>query len=461
MSAEIASGQSVEMHRAVGSDEGRDSCQVHVALVQGTLPADLWRGYRGRDMPRPITYLVTHFPAVSHTFIADEVDALERLGIEVVIVSINPVTESDIATGGTQRRATAHLKSLPRWRVLATVVATAIRHPSVLVIPLRTGAGGLRAALWRYFHLAEAIMTYRIMRRAGSQHLHAHFGQAPANIAWYTTEVAHRHRAGRSNTWSMTIHGWHEFVGEREARLREKVAAANFVVCISDYTRAQLYRIADTNDRDKIHVVRCGIDLARFSARSKEPSNTPPRVAIVARVAPEKGLLVLVDAVALLRTRDCNLIVDVVGPEVDGYGDVVRRHAEAAGIAEALVWHGALAPHAVALLLAQADVFCLPTFAEGLPVVIMEAMACGVPVVTTYIAGIPELAVDRTTALVVPAARADLLADALAETLADNALPRHLVAAAAAAVHQQHDIAQNVKVLAELFTTAQDGDARS
>ena len=130
-------------------------------------------------------------------------------------------------------------------------------------------------------------------------------------------------------------------------------------------------------------VVRCGIELTRFSLRDGEPSNDVPRVAIVARVSPEKGHLVLVDAVALLRSRGRAVTVDVVGPEADGYGASVRSHAEAAGVADAFVWHGALPSDGVATVLAEANVFCLPTFAEGLPVVIMEAMARGLPVVTT------------------------------------------------------------------------------
>ena len=407
-------------------------------------------------MPRPITYLATHFPAVSHTFISDEIDALEQQGFAVVTVSINSVGESDIAADGKQRhRSTTYLKSLSKVRVLATLTATTLRHPSVLTIPMRKRTGGARAALWRYFQLAEAIMTYRTMRRADSHHLHAHFGQAPATVAWFTTEVARRHRAGRANTWSMTIHGWHEFANERDARLREKIADAAFVVCVSDFTRAQLYRVASIGDRDKIHVVRCGVDLTRFSLRESEPSNAVPRVAIVARVSPEKGHLMLVDAVALLRSRGSAVIVDVVGPEVDGYGAAVRSHAETAGVADAFVWHGAVPSACVASVLAGANVFCLPTFAEGLPVVIMEAMARGLPVVTTYIAGIPELAVDHATALVVPAARADLLADALAKVLSDDDLRRRLVATAAASVRQQHDVAQNTKALAQLFRGVQ------
>lgn len=401
-------------------------------------------------MARPITYLATHYPAVSHTFIADEIAALRRAGIEVLTISINPVGDSDITINGAQGHLpTTYLKTLPKWRVLATVATTTARHPSVLGIPLRHRRGGLRAVLRRYLQLAEAVMVYRVMRKAGSHHVHAHFGQSPASVAWYTTEVAHRHHAGRANTWSVTIHGWHEFVGEREAMLREKVAAADFVICVSDYTRAQLFRVADPADRAKIHVVRCGIDLARFPLRTKEPSNSPPRVAIVARVSPEKGHLELVDTVALLRARGLRVVVDVVGPEIDGFGEVLRRFAEDAGVSDAIVWHGPLSPEGVTATLAAADLFCLPTYAEGLPVVIMEAMACGVPVVTTYISGIPELAIDHINALVVPAARPDLLANAVTELLNDNALRRRLVDAASIAVREHHDIERNVKVLAQ------------
>ncbi len=399
----------------------------------------------------PITYLVTHFPAVSHTFIADEISCLERLGVTIDVISINTVRDVDLAAAPTEpHRPVKYLKSMPKWRVLAAVAATVVRHPSVLVVPFN-GAAGARARLWRYFHMAEAILVFRAMRRRGSRHLHAHFGQTPATIAWYAAEVARRHRHGADYRWSVTIHGWHEFVGEREAMLREKVASAHFVACISDFTRSQLYRIADPVHWSKIHVVRCGVDLRRFSLRTEGSRRQQPRVAIVARVSAEKGHAILIDALALLRDRGIMVGVDAIGPEVDGFGDFLRKRAADAGVAEAITWHGSLPPTEVASALADADVFCLPTFAEGLPVVIMEAMARGVPVVTTYISGIPELAIDGQTALVVPAARADLLADALAKVITDEELRHRLVVGAAGAVRERHDIERNGRQLAELF----------
>lgn len=400
----------------------------------------------------PITYVATHFPAVSHTFIADEIDALEALGVEVEVVSMNTVHDADRAGDRKGRhRTTTYLKALPKWRVAATVLATVARHPSIATIPFRSGPPGMRRRLWRCFHLVEGVLVFSAMRRSGSRHVHAHFGQTPASIAWYAVEVARRHRHGADYSWSVTIHGWHEFVEEREAELREKLAAAAFVVCISDFTRSQLLRIADPADWSKVHVVRCGVDLARFTPRVEVPRHQPPRIAMVARVSAEKGHAILIDALALLRDRGTPMLLDAVGPEVDGHGDLLRRRAADAGVAGAITWHGSLPPDGVAAALAGDDVFCLPTFAEGLPVVIMEAMARGVPVVTTYIGGIPELAVHGETALVVPAARADLLADALAQIMGDAELQSRLVANAKVAVAERHDVHRNAQQLADLF----------
>ncbi len=405
-----------------------------------------------------ITYVVTHFPAVSHTFIADEIDALGAVGINVDVVSINTVDEADREGDRHGRhRATFYLKAMSRWRAAADVARTLLCHPSIATIPFRSGPPGARRRLWRCFHVAEGIIVFRAMRRSGSRHVHAHFGQTPATIAWYACEVARHHRHGSDYSWSVTIHGWHEFVEEREAELREKIAAAAFVACISDFTHAQLMRIGRPVDWAKIHVVRCGVDLERFKPRVRAPANQPPRIVIVARISAEKGHAILIEALALLRDRGIVVHVDAVGPEVDSYGDLLRKRAADAKVDDAITWHGSLPPDGVAAALAEADVFCLPTFAEGLPVVIMEAMARCVPVVTTYISGIPELAVDGETALVIPAARPDLLADALEQMVHDKELQARLVVNAQAAVAERHDVHHNAKQLAELFRAHSGG----
>jgi glycosyltransferase involved in cell wall biosynthesis len=214
-------------------------------------------------------------------------------------------------------------------------------------------------------------------------------------------------------------------------------------------------RISSPADWTKIHVVRCGIVPDRFARRSPTAPGATARIAIVARVSPEKGHAVLIEALSVLRKRGIAVALDAVGPEAGDHGDLLRQLAVDAGVADCITWHGPQPSSQVAQILAESDIFCLPTFAEGLPVVIMEAMARGVPVVTTYISGIPELAVDEKTALIVPAARVDALAEAMERLIVDGDLRQRLVAAAAVAVAEQHDIRRNVPHLAALFNNSE------
>jgi colanic acid/amylovoran biosynthesis glycosyltransferase len=401
-----------------------------------------------------VTYLVTQIPAVSHTFIADEIVQLERRGRQVRTVSINPPKSIDVRNPDdlVWVRRTLCIKLIPRLRASITVLRHILRHPSLLWLPLRLGGFDVKRYVWRFFYLAEAILVADAMHGWGSHHVHAHYGQSPASVAWFTSEVGNRCFAGDTPwTWSLTIHGWHEFVNEDSANLKEKLAAASFVVAISDYTRSQLFRIADPEHWHKISVVRCGIDLTRFTRRTQPSVSSPARLLLVARVSREKGHLVAIQALELLRERGMNVVLDLVGPAQDGFEASVRDEIVRLGLQDAVVWHGPATPEQIADHLDRADVFCLPTFAEGLPIVIMEAMARGVPVATTYISGIPELAIDHETAVVVPAGRPDLLADGLQHVLDDIGFRDALVAKAAARVADEHDITKNSPQLAAIF----------
>lgn len=406
-----------------------------------------------------VTYLVTQIPAITHTFIADEITQLERNGWQVKTIAINPPTGADEHNPSDQMwmRRTLCLKLIPRLSASMTVLRHVVRHPSIILLPLRLGGFNVRSYLWRYFYLAEAILVADAMHGWGSHHVHAHSGKAPASVAWFTSELGNRvFSGGTAWTWSMTIHGWHEFVNEDEANLKEKLAAASFVVAISDFTRSQLFRIADPEHWHKISVVRCGIDLTRFTRRTPpaEASSTrllPKRVLMVARVSREKGHLVALNALKLLRERGVDVVLEFVGPGQFGFEAHVRAEIARLELHDAVVWHGPATPEQIADHLRRADVFCLPTFAEGLPIVLMEAMARGVPVATTYISGIPELAIDHETAVVVPAGRPDLLADGLQHVLEDIGFRDALIARAAARVAEEHDITKNSPQLAGIF----------
>lgn len=405
----------------------------------------------GDDMK--ILYLSTNYPLVSHTFIQNEILAVERQGWTVHPMALNAPRDGELLTELDQAESqrTTYVKSTGRVALLRLLVGTIVRHPGAIargvIRAVRAGHGDLRLGMKNLLQFVEALVVWAHGEQIGVRRIHAHFGQAPATVAWFAAAFGNDIESG-SWTWSVTIHGWHEFVSEEASLLKEKVAAATFVVCISDFTLSQLMRIADRSTWDELHIVRCGIDPAKFAFRPLPAPSDPPVVVTTARLSPEKGHLVLLRALAVLRDRGVVLRARLVG---DGE---MRHDLEAAavtlGVAEQVEFLGALPPSAVADALASADAYCLPSFAEGLPVSIMEAMAVGVPVVTTYISGIPELVVDGVTGWVVPAGNVERLADAL-EAATAGPTRADVVDAARTAVLERHDSTRSGEQLGELF----------
>jgi glycosyltransferase involved in cell wall biosynthesis len=300
-------------------------------------------------------------------------------------------------------------------------------------------------------YVLEAIVVLQHCRKNQIRHLHAHLGQTPAAVAWFVTEIGNRWPGEAGTwTWSVTIHGWHEFVNEREFALADKIAAATFVVGISDFTRSQLLRIGDPTTWSKMQVVRCGLDLTKHPFAERPPrTEGAPTVTMTARLSPEKGHLVLLDALRQLADRGVIVRARLIG---DGpFRATVEQAIADHGLAEQVELLGALDQDQVRHEVAKADAFVLPTFAEGLPVVIMEAMAAGTPVVTTPISGIPELVVDGVTGYLASPGRADQLADAIARVFADPEQARLVVKNARRAVETNHDVALNVRQLEQAF----------
>jgi glycosyltransferase involved in cell wall biosynthesis len=408
-----------------------------------------------------IAYLSTDYPAISHTFIQREIHALEARGVEVVPITLNRAPESQLLTE-LDRADAARTFVVKRADagVAATLASTTLRHPIATLRGIRRAFRGTNGDPTRItkqlLQFLEAVVVWRRCRAERCDGLHAHFGQVPATVAWYTAEFANdvrRHR-GRPFTWSVTVHGWHEFVTEDTSRLRDKLAAADGVVCISHYTRSQLMRIGPVEAWDKIDIVRCGLALEDFPFRGPRPVGERPTVVITARLSPEKGHLVLLRAIARLRAEGLDVGVRCIGS--GPFAADLDAAAAVHGVADLVEFTGPMAPSAVAAALRDADAFCLPSFAEGLPVSIMEAMAVGVPVVTTYISGIPELVVDGRTGWIVPAGDEITLATAVRDALTSAERDR-IVLAARDAVEAAHDIRRNVVDLHAALTRAHHG----
>lgn len=384
---------------------------------------------------------MTHYPKLAQTFIANEIDALERAGTTIAPFAMNEPETSERKAPGAQQRIvrTTYLKAAP-FRAVWALVRQSLRHPPAMArvwaMAVASAGGDPRRIARRIAHLAQAAALADSAARQGIERLHAHFGLAPATIAWLATAIARAH--GRQEAaFSFTIHGFHDFVDPAEARLELKARDAAAVLCISDYTRSQLCLVTDPELWPRMRVARCGIDLAAFPYRDP-PENPEPTILALGRLSPEKGFAVLIDAVAQLRREAIPASLRIVGDGPERAA--LEAAAREAGIAEAVSFAGELPPAAVRRELAEADIFCMASFSEGLPISLMEAMAIGLPVVSTWIAGIPELAEDEATALTVPPARPDALANALRRLANDADLRQRLARAARARVERDYDL---------------------
>lgn len=396
-----------------------------------------------------IAYLVNTYPRASHTFIRREIRALERLGLEVHRFAMrsdraNLVDPADLA----EDSATEHVLAQGGVQLARSGLGWMISRPAASLRALRLalgcgarGAGGPGGRLRHLVYLVEAAHVARRCHALRIAHLHAHFGTNSATVAM----LAH---ALGGPAFSFTVHGPEEFDAPLAFSLPAKTAAARFTVAISSFGRSQLCRWAALEDWSRLCIVHCGIEPWRFPPPAPLPERGPRLVAI-GRLTEQKGFALLIEAVALAAPRHPDLHLTLVG---DG---PLRPVLEAAiarfGLAGRVTLTGWLDESGVRGALAEAQALILPSFAEGLPMVVMEAMAAGRPVIATAIAGVSEL-VTRQTGWLVPAGDAAALSeaiDALAATPPDTRAA--MSEAARARVFARHDIDQEAARLAQLF----------
>lgn len=404
-----------------------------------------------------VAYLVSQYPALSHAFIETEVEQLRALGARIDTFSVRACPEEEIRSARARREAasTTVLQEGAR-SVLPRALGAVLRSsPGALLATLRTallsGPPTLRSRVWQVFYLAEALILWWHMRSRGFRHVHVHFSNNGADVARLAVALG-RAVDGSDWSWSMSVHGPTEFEDTTAVDLGAKVRSASALACVSDFARSQVMRLLPPDQWHKLAVVGMAVDVRRFPPPDIErdpPEGRPLRILTVGRLVPEKGSPVLIDAIELLQGRGVAVRATIVGdgPLMAHLEERVAR----AGLAGAVDLRGPVGQDDLPALYAGADVFCLPSFAEGLPVVLMEALAAELPVVTTAIAGIPELVKDRVTGLLVTAGRADLLADALETLATDRSLARKLALAGREAVLSRHDPEANATRLLALI----------
>jgi glycosyltransferase involved in cell wall biosynthesis len=397
--------------------------------------------------PEPVclAYLASEYPAISHTFIHREVEALRAAGFEVATVSVRPTTGLERLTPAEQQEAAQTLRLLerPLSSLPPAHLRLALRHPVRYLRLLAAAAGMARHCPWvkafGYFLEAGLLQDWLCRRRI--RHVHVHFGNAAANVAMLAAATG-------LSEFSMSVHGPDIFYDVGENLLAEKARAATFVRCISHFCSSQMLRLMPYHLWDRFPVVRCGVDTSVFAPRP-EPGNPVPEILCVGRLVPAKGQHILIEACARLARDGVPFHLAMVGAGPDQ--ESLTALAAKLGLSGQVTFTGALGQAEVRRHYDRADLFVIPSFAEGVPVVLMEAMAKEVPVISTVIAGIPELIESGTDGILVPPADPDALAAAIASLLADPARRRELGRRGRDKVLRLYDLTANGAALAQVF----------
>ncbi|EHJ49318.1 glycosyl transferase group 1 [Solidesulfovibrio carbinoliphilus subsp. oakridgensis] len=405
------------------------------------------------DKAPVLVMVLKGYPRISETFISNEILLLESLGFKVRIVSMRDPREK--LRHASIYRIKADVVYLPEYirPALGELVYENVR--AALAAP----AGYLRAAALaaRHFlrtrksatikHLLQAgFLCRRALAPGEPAHLHAHFAHSPTSVALYAGLIA-------GLPVSFTGHAKDVWT-QAPDRLAEKIRRAAFVVTCTRANAAYLRRLA--GNATPVHAVYHGIDLALFNGTAARPEPVPPyRLLTVARLTAKKGLDTVLDALGLLVGQGLDVSWDLVGEGEDREGLVAR--AEALGLAGRVRFHGAMPHEMVLALYRQAHVFALGCRVlpngdrDGVPNVVVEAMAMGLPVAATDVSALPELVRDEETGLVCRPDDPAALAGNIARLLADGTLRDRMVAAARAAVARDFDNAANTRRLAEVF----------
>ncbi len=403
----------------------------------------------------PIAYLTGEYPRATDTFIQREVAALRALGFEVQTCSIRR-TGPEHLTGPEQQEEAAQTfhvleavrKPLTSLRAHGRALRQPGRYVKALGLAWRTAPRGLRGRVYNLIYFAEAVVLAARMQDRGIVHLHNHIAKASCTVAMLASALS-------GIPYSFTLHGPDIFYEPYHWRLDEKIARASFVACISHFCRSQAMLFSDPGHWDKLHIVHCGVDPDRYD---RAPGGTGGHLLFVGRLAAVKGLPVLIEALAAARPLRPGLRLTVIGDGPDRRA--LERLAAEAGVGDVVEFVGYRSQSDVARTLATVDALVLPSFAEGLPVVLMEAMAARLPVIATRIAGVPELVRSGEHGLLVPPGDPAALAQALLDLTGDQAKARRMGEAGREVVTREFNSATEAAWLAILILAAQSGAPR-
>jgi glycosyltransferase involved in cell wall biosynthesis len=393
-------------------------------------------------------YLVSQYPALSHTFVLREVRALRSCGLEVCVVSVRrcdrPMAKLS-ADEADEAMRTFSVLGAGYLHALIASLRSLCRHPlgylRGLFYAWSLSRGTPKLVLMYTFYFLEAVIAGDYFERQGVSDIHTHFSSTVLLILARIFRVR----------YSLTLHGSGEFVDVVGFHLAEKVAGATFVATVAQYGMSQVLSASDPAYWQKVVVLPLGVDLDAYRPRSspRRDHGEPFRLLSVGRLSAPKGYPILIEAVALLRGRGRNVRLTLVGE--GPLRTTLERQIAVRGLGDLIHLAGACNHDRVVSFYDSSDAFVLSSFLEGIPVVLMEAMAMELPCVATWITGIPEIIETEVEGLLVPPASAGAIADAVARLMEDPEGARRLGVAGRRKVLAKYHLGRNVERLAQEF----------
>jgi glycosyltransferase involved in cell wall biosynthesis len=386
-----------------------------------------------------ILYLISQYPTVSHSFILREIRELRNLGLTIDVVSIrNPdrpvaeLTAEEIheAEHTYYVRADTSKWPLAHLRVFFTRPGAYVRG---LVLAVRYSKWNLLQLARHLRFFAEAILVGHWAQTRGLRHVHTHFASLTATLTQKVFGLA----------LSMTIHGSDEFIDPVGFCMAEKLDAGQLAIGISRYGCSQIMRFSDPKDWHKVKMARLGINLDEFPLSTDATALPGFRVICVGRLVPVKAYRFLLEAVAILAKAGHLVSLTIIG----GGPELAALRNLAAQLQIAVEFTGPLPNVAVRERLRCSHCFALASFAEGVPVAVMEAMALGVPCVATRVTGVPELIEDGRDGLLVPPADSEALAAAIERLILDPSLRSQFAENGRSKVFADYNLKENARVL--------------
>ena len=398
-----------------------------------------------------LAYFTSSYPRATDTFIRREINGLRARGFEVSTYSIHkPGPDHDVDDEVVrEKQSTRYLLPVNYLSlftgVLAVVIFSPLRFLKTLRIAFITSQPGIRGHALQMAYLLEAILLSSLLKKDRIEHIHNHLGDSSGNVTLFTALIC-------DIDFSISIHGPHIFFDGHNWALDYKTRYAKFIACIGFYCRSQLMLYIEKEYWQKLKIVRCGINPDTFEY--KRPGPKAETLLYVGRLDVEKGIPVLFSSMSILKERGYHLKLTLLGDGPDrNYLESLANDLE---ISDWVNFQGFVGQDVVVDTLIKSDIFLLPSFAEGIPVSLMEAMASGVPVVATNVGGVSELVVDKMTGLVVSPSDEIGLANAVASYVDHPTWCQEISEKARNKVTSEFCIEDQVDKLAKLFRSSEE-----